>query len=204
MLADISYSLLLAWSTDLKGGLSPYNSLELQRIKAVTRRGIWAWKLKNFHAFEISLRLLLSPEKCILYEEYMGIFCKLSKNWQGIWWVQCCLGASDCCCRQDVPQWRFRVAVVNRAAPSLQEKYTVGRDWRKPWVQWSMCYSVSWHIVFEITVCETAFHAVAHTYTQIHGLTCMRTFLLFILFHSLSESTHTGSLQDSFSSTPLC
>lgn len=122
MLEDISYSLLLAWSTDLKGGLSPYNPLELQRIKAVTRRGIWDMKAVEFSCVSNQFTTSFVSWKMVSYEESMGIFCKLSKNWQRIWRAQCCLGASGCCCRQDVPQWRFRVAVVNRAAPSLQEK----------------------------------------------------------------------------------
>lgn len=58
---------------------------------------------------------VLSPETTASSEESRGIFCKSSKNWQRIWRGWSCIGASGCCCRQDVPQRRFRVAVVNRA-----------------------------------------------------------------------------------------
>lgn len=70
MLKDISSSLLLAGSTDLKRGLSLRSPLELKWIKAITRRGILDMKAEEFTCASVYNSFVC--RKMASYEESEG------------------------------------------------------------------------------------------------------------------------------------
>lgn len=84
ILEDISYSLLLAWRTDLKRGLSSYNPLELRWMKSRhTQRDLGHQSCRIFIAFQISLQLLLCPEKWFHMKKVWGDSANWAKTGRG-------------------------------------------------------------------------------------------------------------------------
>lgn len=120
-LEDISSSLHLAWSTERRPLSLQLPGAELDKSHH-TQRDLKHESWRIFMRFKSVYSLFCLLENGFMWKKKRRTLCKLSKNWHRIWRGQHRLGVSGCCCRQDVPQWRFRVAVVNWAAPSLQEK----------------------------------------------------------------------------------